>query len=264
MKRNVDYLKPMLECLSDRLALSVFTVTNTLVDGAGSLFQALTDANQNPGFDEIHFDIPGEGGHLIDLTSIGGLDVKDSVMIDGFTQSGSQVNSLAIGNNSKLNIELRSNFGRLQIEANDCVLQGLAFNGGEVYLDGKRNEIRGCFFGTDSTGLTLAPPLGPLTTIDGMVSIYGADNIIGGVRPADRNVISGGDYYGNGVYLLGSKNHIVNNYIGLDRDGERILGNYNGIGVFGIGNVIGGLDYGAGNVISGNKSRGIRGSNKTS
>src|SRR4029078_10973297 len=41
---------------------STFTVINTNDSGAGSLRQAIVDANAHPGFDEVKFDIPGLGG----------------------------------------------------------------------------------------------------------------------------------------------------------------------------------------------------------
>ena len=44
---------------------ATFTVTNTSDSGAGSLRQAILDANANPGLDTIAFDIPGAGVHTI-------------------------------------------------------------------------------------------------------------------------------------------------------------------------------------------------------
>ena len=41
------------------LFAATFTVTNTADSGAGSLRQAILDANANPGADTIAFDIPG-------------------------------------------------------------------------------------------------------------------------------------------------------------------------------------------------------------
>src|SRR6185503_13421975 len=41
---------------------STFTVINTNDSGAGSLRQAIIDANTHPGFDEVKFNIPGLGG----------------------------------------------------------------------------------------------------------------------------------------------------------------------------------------------------------
>ena len=59
---------------------TVFTVSNLNDSGAGSLRQAITDANNNPGNDSIFFQA-GLGG-TITLTN-GQLDIKDSVVIRG-------------------------------------------------------------------------------------------------------------------------------------------------------------------------------------
>src|SRR5687768_16259903 len=50
------------ESVEARLLFSTYTVLNTADAGAGSLRQAILDANMNPGPDLIHFDIPGPGG----------------------------------------------------------------------------------------------------------------------------------------------------------------------------------------------------------
>jgi predicted outer membrane repeat protein len=54
-----------LSIVSQLCATTTFTVTNTANSGAGSLAQAITDCNNNPGDDIIVFNIPGTGGHII-------------------------------------------------------------------------------------------------------------------------------------------------------------------------------------------------------
>jgi hypothetical protein len=51
--------------LAGSLHAATFSVTNTNDSGAGSLRQAILDANANPGLDTIAFDIPGGGVHTI-------------------------------------------------------------------------------------------------------------------------------------------------------------------------------------------------------
>ena len=58
-----------------------FIVTNLPDSGAGSLRQAIEDANNQPGKDEIVFEDSLSGGR-IDLTS-GRLEINDSVSIQG-------------------------------------------------------------------------------------------------------------------------------------------------------------------------------------
>jgi hypothetical protein len=66
---------------------ATFTVTNTNDAGAGSLRQAILDANGRPGADTINFSIPGSGTKTIILQSPLPV-VTESVVIDGTTQSG--------------------------------------------------------------------------------------------------------------------------------------------------------------------------------
>ncbi|MFK8067883.1 MAG: DUF4347 domain-containing protein, partial [Gammaproteobacteria bacterium] len=64
-----------------------YTVTNTNDAGAGSLRQAIIDANANVGADTIEFDIAGSGTQVIALSSA--LDtITEEVTIDGTTQTG--------------------------------------------------------------------------------------------------------------------------------------------------------------------------------
>ena len=84
-----------------------FTVTNIDDSGAGSLRQAILDANGSPGFDVIAFNIPGSGVHTIGLAS--GLPaITEWVTIDGYTQPGSSPNTNPTGQglNTVLMIEI--------------------------------------------------------------------------------------------------------------------------------------------------------------
>src|SRR5436190_1596225 len=84
---------------------ATFTVTNTNDSGAGSLRQAIVDANGNAGLDTVAFNIPGAGVHTI--TPLSSLPYfTDPVFLDGYTQPGSSVNTDPIGTNAVLLIEL--------------------------------------------------------------------------------------------------------------------------------------------------------------
>jgi hypothetical protein len=85
---------------------AVFTVTNTNETGPGSLAQAITDANNSPGADTIAFNIPGPGVHAITVTGDGLPSVYDDVTIDGYTQPGASPNTLAVGDNAVILIQI--------------------------------------------------------------------------------------------------------------------------------------------------------------
>ena len=74
------------EQLEDRRLLATFTVINTDDSGAGSLRQAIVDANSNSGHDEIHFNIAGDGVHTI--APLTGLPNVGDITIDATTQPG--------------------------------------------------------------------------------------------------------------------------------------------------------------------------------
>ena len=82
-----------------------YTVINTNNAGAGSLRQALTDANANPGLDRVLFNIPGSGLKVIRVTTALP-DVTGPVEIDGYSQPGSRPNELADSDNAVRLIEL--------------------------------------------------------------------------------------------------------------------------------------------------------------
>jgi hypothetical protein len=72
---------PWLEALEYRIVPSTFTVLNLADSGAGSLRQAVLDANLHPGADLIRFG-PGARDGSITLTG-GELGITDDLRIDG-------------------------------------------------------------------------------------------------------------------------------------------------------------------------------------
>ncbi|MGL5871678.1 MAG: hypothetical protein ACRC2R_04795 [Xenococcaceae cyanobacterium] len=74
-----------IEASGDRsLSMAIFTVTNLLDSGAGSLRQAIVDANANAGADEIVFDEKLLGG-ILNLTD-GELTIADALTIRGLNE----------------------------------------------------------------------------------------------------------------------------------------------------------------------------------
>ena len=242
--------------LAANVGAATFTVTNTNDSGAGSLRQAILDANATPGFDTIAFNIPGPGVHTI--TPATNFDtILEAVVIDGYTQPGTTVNTDPVGTNALLLIELDgtamagAGLGFNINSAAPTTVRGLVMNrwgalaiqtaGGSVGA-----VVAGNFLGTDPTGTTALPngtAIGPA----------GNGTTIGGGAPAERNLISGNSH---GVYVQEHGTIIRGNLIGTDATGMLALGNSNS-GVFcasfgGTGTTIGGTGAGEGNVISGN------------
>ena len=229
-----------------------------------TLREAIQEANANnndPTVDVINFDIPGVGLHTITP----GLllpDITERVTINGYSQPGATANTLKVGNDAALKIELDGASipagggpldSGLKIKAANSTVKGLVISNWEncVFLDTGTtgNQVIGNFIGTDVSGTH------PGNT--GVTIQAGADdNIIGGTTAATRNIISGNN--GHGVSISGARNKVQGNYIGTSATGDTTLGNNNGVVIQGAANnIIGGTTAVARNVISGNSTFGI-------
>ena len=240
-----------------------FTVINTADSGAGSLRQAILDANALPGADRIEFAIPGAGVQTITpLTALP--TITDAVVVDGYTQPGASPNTLATGSDAVLLVELDGNgggFNGLRVTAGASTLRGLVvnrFNIG-IALAGANDEVHGCYVGVDPSGT-----LDRGNTAAGIiVDTLGADDVrIGSAAPADRNVVSGNDDLG--IRSIGDRTNVVGNYVGTDAAGTASIGNVTGIVIAGNDGVVGGANAtpggacgGACNLISGNSGAGL-------
>jgi hypothetical protein len=94
--------------MEDRTVLSIFTVANTNDSGAGSLRQAITDANSHAnsgGPDLINFNIPGTTVHTISPAS-GLPQITEAVTIDGYSRPGAVRNNLPAGDSANILIDL--------------------------------------------------------------------------------------------------------------------------------------------------------------
>ncbi len=108
-----------------------FVVTNTNDSGPGSLRQAMLNANlsNSPPADTIQFDIPGTGPFTI--TPLSALPtITHPTIIDGYTQPGASPNTLAVGDNAVILIQLNgssSGFSNgIAIDAGGSTVRGLA------------------------------------------------------------------------------------------------------------------------------------------
>src|ERR1700745_497126 len=71
---------------------ATFTVTNTNDSGAGSLRQAIINANNTAGADTITFNISGAGVHTITPLTVLPM-ITGTVTIDGYSQPGASQNT---------------------------------------------------------------------------------------------------------------------------------------------------------------------------
>jgi hypothetical protein len=239
---------------------AVFTVTTTDDSGAGSLRQAITDANANAGPDVIEFNIGPAGEKRIALADASGAlpAITDSLTIDGTTQPG--FGGIPVIEMS--GIDVLSAVEGLQITTSNCVVRGLAithFRGNGIAISGGgNNAIEGCIIGLDVAGTSESGNL-----LNGVLITNSSGNRIGGATAAMRNVISGNAQAGVLIEGTGTEHNVViGNYIGTDLQGLAGFGNNDGVRIrFAGNNTIGGP--GKGNLISGNNGNGIEISGET-
>jgi hypothetical protein len=237
---------------------TTFTVTSTSDFTGGSLRAAISNANNTPGADTINFNISGSGVKTIrPLEALP--DITEAVTINGYSQPGATLNTLAQGTNANLLIQLDlANAGGLEIEASNSVVRGLVINnspGSSVSIrSGTGNRIEGNFIGTDASGTLDRDNFGIGAQIDG-----GSNNTIGGTSPAKRNLISANGAMGIEISSNGTGDNVVQgNLIGTQKDGVSPLGNSGeGVYVDTSDNTIGGTGLGAANVIAFNNGDGV-------
>ncbi len=137
------------------------------------------------------------------------------------------------------------------------VVSGNNLYGARIYGSGATgNLLRGNYVGPAADGTT---DLG--NSVAGICVDDAPGNTIGGVTAEERNIISGNDSYGILFQDSGATgNRVQGNYVGTTASGTVDLGNsVAGILIDGApGNTIGGTVSGAGNVISGNDSYGVK------
>ena len=248
--------------LATRLSANTYPVTTTADSGAGSLRQAITDANANPGHDTISFNITGSGVHTIQPATTLPV-ITDAVTIDGYTQPGASPNTNGVGQgtNAVIQIEIDGSalgFGAsgLTSNAGNVTIRGLAINRcGNAAIQvggaGSGTIIVGNFLGTDPAGATRPG-----------AQSYGVDIetnavSVGGTAPAEKNLISGSDAAQVLVGDSGGTNALIRgNLIGTDATGTlSVPGMFDYAYVYvrvGTGIIIGGPTAADRNVVSGN------------
>ncbi len=238
--------------LGTALALpgDTFTVVNTDDSGAGSLRQAILDANANPGADTIEFAIPGPPPHTITLATLILPASTGPVTIDATTQPGYAGSPIVVLDMNDIN-----NNGGLRLSGGSSTVRGLVLNhyvNGIVMDTNGGNVIAGNYIGTDVTGTQD----GGGNEGTGVLINSGSGNLIGGSDPSARNVISGNG--GNAIRIVSGGNVIAGNFIGTDVTGTVALPNHQGISLVSASNtVVGGMNPGEGNLISGSATEAI-------
>ncbi|MGH9941600.1 MAG: SBBP repeat-containing protein, partial [Pyrinomonadaceae bacterium] len=239
------------------------TVTNTNDSGAGSLRQAIIDSNNTAGIQTISFNIPGSGVQTI--TPLSPLPtITDPIVVDGYTQPGASANTLAVGNNAVLLVELSgasagaAGVSGLSITAGNSTVRGLIINrfvvnGIQLDTNGG-NRIEGNFIGTEVTGTA------PAANGAHGVQVVSNGNTIGGATPAARNVLSGNGQRGLFIGGNAANNVVQGNFIGTNVTGTgAVKNNFVGLTIAApaTNNLVGGNTPAARNVISGNDIAGV-------
>lgn len=273
--------RPFLESLEPRQVLSTFSVINTDDSGLGSLRQAMLDANNNPGHDDIAFNIPGPGVHTI--TPLTNLPPVSDVTIDattqpGFTADGPRLIELsgrgmfdASGASIPQSGPYVNSYGLLLV--GDATVKGFAINRFDrgIQASFSNNHIEANYLGLEPSGTSIAERLyevyGGLYDMEYGVLLSASQNtVIGGSTDAARNVIAG-TWEAVRIQSNSSSNRILGNYLGRDNVGTDLVelggdgidiygGKDNHIGEPGAGNLIPGMNVffetATGNSVQGN------------
>jgi hypothetical protein len=192
---------------------------------------------------EVQMTGAGTAGNIVQGSSLG-------LSADG-TTALPNAGAVLIGNGAATNtIGGRATGARNVIvgqgnEGFGVCLQGAATNG---------NLVQGNYIGTnnDGTQLLATCPYGVL------ISDRAQDNVIGGTEEGARNIIAA-HHDGSINISFCRSNRVQGNYLGSAPNGTATVGN----GTFGIylyaasGNIVGGVEPGAGNLVGGNHSIGI-------
>ena len=232
---------------------ATFVVTTTLDNGAGSLRQAILDANAHIGPDSITFAIIAGSGvrSIVPATALP--TITSPVTIDGTSQTGFNGTPLI-----ELNGSQAGSASGLVLNTSDSLIRGLIINrfanGNGIFVQtsatNTNNRIEGNWVGLDSTGNGAAAN-------NFGIRVQSPGNTVGGATAAARNVVSGNT--GSAITVQGttaSGNTVQGNYVGTNVTGNAPVPNQ-GVqsGIFILNapnNTIGGTSAGSGNVISGN------------
>lgn len=200
-------------------AAATYTVTSTADSGAGTLREAITNANNNNGHDDIEFNIPGAGPHFI-TTSSYLPQVSEAVFING----ASQPNTVCGGSDMSPQIVING-YSELYLSnsATGSSIRGIAMPDEQVasntslQIFASNVSVSCSFFGT-ADGETIGNK--------GRVQVYSsAQNvIIGGPNSSDQNVFI--NNMSNPFHAdSGSSGTLQNNLFNVTKNSDELLGN---------------------------------------
>ncbi|HYG83260.1 MAG TPA: right-handed parallel beta-helix repeat-containing protein [Verrucomicrobiae bacterium] len=248
---------------SQPASAATFTVTNTNDTGAGSLRQAITDANAVAGSHTITFNIPGAGPHVITpvtaLPLLGNTThASHSIIIDGCSQPGSICSAFPLTlkvqiNGVNVNVTNSGVFGVIRTRDGGMTIRGLSITNSQVAaIRGHRTAMDGQFWHPNNLvaeynyiGLmpdgTAAPNALGVGLINSLGGISGGDN-----DRVSNNVISSNTgtalitNSGGGFSPVQPMDDLIieNNIVGLDPTGTQPRPNGNGLSITGTNNAI--------------------------
>ena len=249
----------------------VYGVTNTNDSGAGSLRQAITDANAGPVSgskiifkvlaSDPNFNVGDKTITIKPASALPGIG-QINIEIDGTTQqaiTGDNTSGLevvldgSLAGAASFGLAFGSGSGSGLVKA---LAIGNFASGSAILIQTSNNRIENCHLGSDATGIA------PRANAKGISITSGASsNTIGGSTIAVANVISGNSLFG--LYLDGSltnvtTNVISSNTIGLMANGTGSLANNVGVHLVDCTNNTIGASASEGNVISGNTTDGVQ------
>jgi hypothetical protein len=242
--------------------LSVIEVVTTRDNEAGSLRTAMILANSNPGPDSIRFNLQKSDPGFKPETNTWTIQpftelpviIDDVTIIDATTQPGYNGSPIIELNGS--NIDSANGFSIL---SSNNVIKGFIINGFKfindpylthfdfgtgIWIEGQQNLISNNFIGTDVTG--------SFKVGNEKVGIVSND----AYNKIENNVISGNR--GAGIIINGEGSIVIRNLIGTDVSGTFSIDNHVGIQIYEGNAIVGGLSPDSINIISGNRSHGIR------
>jgi len=268
--KNIIFIVSLLfiTIFSNAVFSNTFLVTNTNDAGTGSLRQAIQNVNIYPGSHIINFNIPisdpgynsAQGVWAISLSSTLPIITHSGVLIDGTSQTVFAGNTNPFGPEIMLDgsNQAWADFAFNVYNVSNVTIKGFIIGRFVVGIQisgtsAQNNTIVGNYIGcnynaTDTLGNT-----------HGIYILSGPhDNVVGGNSFALRNIVSGNNHVG--IRVVNSNNNTIQgNFVGLNRNGNASLRNYDGISIEGTSkyNLIGGYTSAARNYVAGNMAYGI-------